>query len=247
MSRALNYTDFPHFDRGIILENLYFATMTRYEAEFPFPVLFPKETLKNVLGEIVSSAGLKQFRIAETEKYAHVTYFLNGGEEKVFAGEERQLVPSPKVATYDLQPEMSADLVTEHLVKTMENKTDIAMYVVNYANCDMVGHTGIMDAAVKAVETVDRNLQKIVETFFATGGDYVLVTADHGNAEQMVDYETGEAFTEHTLNEVPLVLLSRVKGKNLKKQGALCDLAPTMLTLMELEIPKEMTGQSLLV
>lgn len=248
MSVALTADDFPHFDRGERPENLHYVTMTRYAEDYPFPVAYPKETLKNVLGEVVSREGLVQFRTAETEKYAHVTYFLNGGEEKVFPGEERRLVQSPKVATYDLKPDMAADEVTDGLISVLQQRPEIALVVVNYANCDMVGHTGVMEAAVQAVEAVDRNLKRLVEAWFAAGGDYVLVTADHGNAEQMIDYDTGEAFTEHTLNPVPLALLERESsGRKLKEQGRLADLAPTLLALMELPVPPEMTGDCLLV
>lgn len=247
MSVALTADDFSHFDRGDRPENLHYVTMTRYAEDYPFPVAYPKEVLRGVLGEVVSEAGLVQIRTAETEKYAHVTYFLNGGEEKVFAGEERLLIPSPKVATYDLKPEMAAFEVTNQLVNELKERQDIALVVINYANCDMVGHTGVMEAAVKAVEAVNTNLERLTEAWFATGGDYILVTADHGNAEQMVDYETGEAFTEHTLNVVPLALLCREnQDLKLKKQGRLADLAPTLLTLMELPIPSEMTGECLL-
>jgi 2,3-bisphosphoglycerate-independent phosphoglycerate mutase len=209
-------------------------------------VAFPKEVLKNVIGEVISNEGLKQYRTAETEKYAHVTYFLNGGEEKVFEGEERGLINSPKVATYDLKPEMSAHEVTENLINIFETRDDIGFFVINYANCDMVGHTGIMEAAVKAVEAVDRCLEKLVKSFFENGGKYVIVTADHGNAEQMIDYESKKPFTEHTLNQVPLVLIG---DNNLKlcEEGALCDIAPTILQLMKIDQPDEMTGKSLII
>ncbi len=238
--------EFGDFERKIVVKNLFYATMTQYDEKYKFPVAYKPRLLKNILGEIVSGRGLKQLRIAETEKYAHVTYFFNGGEEKVFEGEERVLVQSPKVATYDLKPEMSAYEVTEELLKKIdENKFDLI--VLNYANCDMVGHTGILAAAEKAVETIDKCLPRVIERFQKVTGGVVLVTADHGNSEQMIDYETRQAFTEHTTFEVPFIVFD-AENKNLKLRsgGKLCDIAPSILKLMDIEKPAEMEGVSLI-
>ncbi|NVK19034.1 MAG: 2,3-bisphosphoglycerate-independent phosphoglycerate mutase [Methylocystaceae bacterium] len=206
--------------------------------------LFPAQKLKNIMGQVVSDAGLKQLRIAETEKYAHVTFFLNGGEEQVFPGEDRILVPSPKVATYDLQPEMSAPELTDKLVAAIES-TDYDLIVVNYANGDMVGHTGVMDAAIKAAQTVDSCLARLEKAIISTGGT-MLVTADHGNAEMMKDEKTGQPHTAHTLNPVPVILINAPEGVTTLEQGALSDVAPTLLQLMGLAQPDEMTGHSLI-
>jgi len=198
-----------------------------------------------VLGQVVADAGLKQLRIAETEKYAHVTFFLNGGREEVFPGEDRILVPSPKVATYDLQPEMSAPEVTDRLVGAIESgKYDLI--VVNYANTDMVGHTGIMEAATRAVETVDRCLGRLEAAVRAAGGA-LLITADHGNAENMRDAATGQPHTAHTHNLVPVLLAPDATHATRIADGRLSDLAPTILELMGLAKPAEMTGRSLIV
>lgn len=206
--------------------------------------LFPADELQNVLGAVVASHGLKQLRIAETEKYAHVTFFFNGGAEAVFDGEERILVPSPKVATYDLQPEMSAPEVTDKLVDAIENER-FDLIVVNFANTDMVGHTGVLSAAVKAVETVDASIGRLADALAKVGGA-MLVTADHGNAEQMKDPKTGQAHTAHTLNPVPLVLVGTGAEVAGLTKGRLADVAPTLLDLMGLEQPVEMTGRSLI-
>jgi 2,3-bisphosphoglycerate-independent phosphoglycerate mutase len=208
------------------------------------PCLFAPEELTNTIGEVVSKAGLKQLRIAETEKYAHVTFFFNGGEERLFPGEERILVPSPKVATYDLQPEMSADEVTDKLVAAIESKS-FDFIVVNFANTDMVGHSGILGAAIKAVEAVDRCLGRLYQAVKAKGGALV-ITADHGNAEMMRDAATGEPHTAHTLNRVPFIVVTP-QGKSLHiADGRLADVAPTLLKLLQLPQPKEMTGRSLI-
>lgn len=207
--------------------------------------VFPSEQLANVLGQVVSDAGMRQLRIAETEKYAHVTFFLNGGREQVFDGEERLLIPSPKVATYDLQPEMSAAEVTDKLIAAI-NGGSFDLIVVNYANGDMVGHTGKLDAAIKAAETVDGCLARLEKAIQVADGA-MLVTADHGNLECMLDAETGENHTAHTLNVVPLVLVNPPKGVGDIRPGRLADLAPTILALMGLDQPLDMTGQSLLV
>ena len=216
----------------------YSEALNRY-----FPVMFPPENLGNVLGEVVARAGLRQLRIAETEKYAHVTFFLNGGREDEFAGEERILVPSPKVATYDLQPEMSAPEVTDRLVEAIGSGR-FDLIVANYANGDMVGHTGIMDAAKKAAEAIDACLARL-ETAVKAAGGVMLVTADHGNVEQMHDDETGQPHTAHTLNKVPFVLVNGPRGAALRN-GRLCDIAPTILQMMGLARPAEMTGHPLL-
>jgi 2,3-bisphosphoglycerate-independent phosphoglycerate mutase len=200
--------------------------------------IFPPQRLTNVMGEVVAKAGLKQLRIAETEKYAHVTFFFNGGEEGQFAGEERILVPSPKVATYDLKPEMSAFEVTDKLVAAID-AGGFDFIVVNYANTDMVGHTGNLDAAIKAVEAVDTCLGRL-EAAVRKAGGVLLITADHGNAEQMIDRETGQPHTAHTLNLVPVVLVGA--GKIALRNGRLADVAPTLLEIMGLKRPAEMTG-----
>ena len=205
--------------------------------------LFPQRPLANILGEIVANQGMTQLRIAETEKYAHVTFFFNGGEEKMFDGEERILVPSPKVATYDLQPEMSAPEVTDKLVTEIAaGKFDLI--VVNYANGDMVGHTGVFDATVKAAETIDTCLGRLEEAVTAAGGT-MLITADHGNAERMFDHETGQPHTAHTTLPVPFIMVRPPAGAGAPRDGVLADIAPTILALMGLAQPAEMTGTSL--
>ena len=207
-------------------------------------VAFKKETLHNTFGEYISKLGRTQLRIAETEKYAHVTFFFNGGEEKLFEGEDRILVPSPKVETYDMKPEMSAYEVTDKVIEAIE-KDYYDCVILNYANTDMVGHTGNLEAAIKAVEAVDECVGKVVKIVEEKGGN-LLITADHGNAEQMIDYATGEPHTAHTTNPVPLILVTQNEKIKLKKGGKLADIAPTMLDLMKLEKPEEMTGESLL-
>ncbi len=206
--------------------------------------VFPSEELSNVLGAVISQHGLKQLRIAETEKYPHVTFFFNGGEEAVYEGEERILIPSPKVKTYDLQPEMSAPEVTNNLVEAIENRR-FDLIVVNFANTDMVGHTGNLAAATKAVEAVDGCLGRLADALVSVGG-VMLVTADHGNAEMMVDQSTGQAHTAHTLNPVPLLLVNAKSNVTGISSGRLADVAPTILDLMQIPQPVEMTGNSLL-
>lgn len=208
-----------------------------------YPAMFPKRPIVNTLGEWVAAHGLRQFRLAETEKYPHVTFFLNGGRETPFPGEDRAMPPSPKVATYDLQPEMSAPQVTEALVEAIGRGYDLI--VVNYANPDMVGHTGSLEAAIRACEAVDRGLAAAVEALGQTGGA-MIVTADHGNCELMVDPETGGPHTAHTTNPVPVILVGGPPGATLR-DGRLADLAPTVLDLMGLQPPPEMTGRSLIV
>ncbi len=223
-----------------------YVCFTVYDAEFKgVDIAFPKTTLDNTLGEYLSKLGKKQLRIAETEKYAHVTFFFNGGVEKPNDGEVRDLIPSPKVATYDLQPEMSAYLVTDKVLEELDSgKFDVI--ILNFANCDMVGHTGVIPAAVKAVGTVDECVKKVADKILSMGGS-VLLTADHGNADKLLS-DDGSPFTAHTTNPVPVVLISeKYKGVTLRKDGILADLAPTLLDVMELPIPAEMTGKSLIV
>ncbi|MBN66011.1 MAG: phosphoglycerate mutase (2,3-diphosphoglycerate-independent) [Rickettsiales bacterium] len=239
---------FDGFDKGDAPHLISTVGMVEYSSELAefMPALFPPQTLKNTLGEVLANHNKRQLRIAETEKYAHVTFFMNGGREAVFDGEERILVPSPDVATYDLQPEMSAPEVTNKLVEAITSKRFDAI-MVNYANTDMVGHTGDTQAAIKAVETVDACLGRLLEAIEATGGA-MLITADHGNAEQM-KAETGEqAHTAHTLNKVPLVLAGPAfHGKSVRlAEGRLADLAPSMLALLHITQPAEMTGKNLI-
>lgn len=221
-----------------------YVTMTRYEKSDAYPVVFAPQNLDNVFGEVASKNNLKQFRIAETEKYAHVTYFFNGGQEIEFAGEERALVPSPReVATYDLKPEMSAKEVTQEILQRLDSKKYDCM-IINFANPDMVGHSGRLDATIKAVETADKSLGEVLCKLAGVGGS-AIVTADHGNAECMAD-EKGLPHTSHTLNKVPLVLVTPEKKQwPLRDGGKLCDIAPTMLQLLGIKKPTEMTGQSL--
>lgn len=220
-----------------------FITLTEYSQEFTCPVAFPPERLHNVFGEYIAERGLRQFRVAETEKYAHVTFFFNGGREAPFPGEDRVLVPSPKVATYDLQPQMSAAQVTDHLVAAMTSQCYDAI-ICNYANPDMVGHTGNFSATVEAIETIDHCLGRVMAALGQTGGE-MLITADHGNAERMRDESTGQAHTAHTCNLVPLIYVGR--PAHFTGEGILADVAPTLLTLMGLAVPSEMTGRSLII
>lgn len=242
ISLAITSPTFDGFERNRAPHPGYYCTLTEYQQDFDYDVAFPPTDIKNCLGEYLSSLGMTQLRLAETEKYAHVTFFLNGGVDTAFPGEDRILVPSPKVRTYDLQPEMNAGEVTDNLVNAITGgKYDVI--ICNYANCDMVGHTGIIDAAILAVEAVDRSLQRVVEALKSVGGQ-MLITADHGNIEQMVDKETGQPHTAHTTNLVPLV---HVGGdKPLDEGGSLSDLAPTVLAILGVEQPVEMTGHSLI-
>ena len=218
---------------------------TEYDVTIPNKtVAFKPQRLTNTLGEYISFLGLKQLRTAETEKYAHVTFFFNGGVEEPNPNEDRWLVPSPKVATYDLQPEMSAAGVTDGLVRALLSK-EYDLIIVNYANSDMVGHTGIMEAAVKAVEAVDACIGRVMKALLEVGGQ-MFICADHGNSDQMVDYESGEPFTAHTTNPVPFILVNAGDGIGLRDGGKLADIAPTLLEMMGLPKPKEMTGESLL-
>lgn len=243
ITRALALEDFDQFEREELdPSRLYFVCMTEYDEDFDLPIAFPPLNIKNGFGEILSKNGLKQLRIAETEKYAHVTFFFNGGIEKTYPGEDRKLIPSPKVATYDLKPEMSAYEVTDALLeKITEDKYDVI--ILNFANPDMVGHTGIYEAAVKALEAVDECVGKIVPAILAKSGQ-ILLTADHGNSEKMMD-EDGEPFTAHTTSPVPLIYIGGPEGVGLRP-GKLADIAPTMLEILGIDIPAEMTGNSLL-
>lgn len=241
ITRPFIEPDFDAFKRSHIPQLGRFASLTEYKADFNVPVAFPPERLRNVFGEYLSSHGLRQMRIAETEKYAHVTFFFNGGVDEPFEGEDRILIPSPRVATYDLQPEMSAEELTDRLVETIEGGQHDVI-ICNYANPDMVGHTGNYEAAIKAIEFLDQCLERVVEAIVNMDGD-LLITADHGNAEQMRDEATGQAHTAHTTNPVPLIYVG--KRGSLNKTGSLCDLAPTMLHFLGLAVPQEMSGRNL--
>lgn len=242
LTRVLADPSFTKVDRKGPFRPVTMVCTTEYDASLPnVQVAFPREELPNILGDFLSRMGLTQLRIAETEKYAHVTFFFNGGSEEIFPGEDRVLIPSPKVATYDLQPEMSAFAVTEEAVARIESGA-YDVIILNYANCDMVGHTGVYDAAVQAVETVDQCLSKVVEATTRMGG-ISLITADHGNAEQMFDRD-GQPFTAHTTNPVPFYIV----GADVRlRNGRLADIAPTMLDLMGLEKPAEMDGSTLII
>ena len=242
ISQAITEPGFTDFERSHPGFQGCFVTLTQYHEKFSYPIAYSAKDIKNSLGEVLAQQGLTQLRLAETEKYAHVTFFMNGGVDEPNAGEDRILVPSPKVKTYDLQPEMHAAQVTEHLVKAIvEQKYDVI--ICNYANCDMVGHTGKWDAALKAVETIDGVLAELVSALEKVGGQ-MLLTADHGNIEQMRDAQGGPQ-TAHTTNMVPLVYVGGSKA--LAEGGSLKDLAPTMLDILKIEQPVEMDGKSLLV
>ena len=237
--------DFEGFKREKRIETCY-VCFTEYDVTIPNKLIaFKKTEINNTLGEYVSSLGLKQARIAETEKYAHVTFFFNGGIEKPYEGEDRFLVNSPKVATYDLKPEMSAYEVCDRLCEAITSKK-YDLIVINFANPDMVGHTGVMEAAIKACEAVDTCVGRVVEALLSVDGT-CFMCADHGNSEQLIDYETGESFTAHTTNPVPFILINYEKGVGLREGGCLADIAPTLLEIMKLPQPAEMTGKSLLV
>lgn len=241
MTRAFIEKDFDCFERGDVPKICAFSTLTEYNSEFDAPVAFPPERLKNVFGEYISNLGLRQLRIAETEKYAHVTFFLNGGRDEPFVGEDRILVPSPDVDTYDMQPEMNAPVVTEKLIEAIKSeKYDII--ICNFANPDMVGHTGNFSATVQAIEALDECVGNVVTAVQEAGGE-ALITADHGNAEMMVNKQTMQAHTAHTTNPVPFVYIGR--PATLDKVGALSDVTPTMLYLMGIEKPHEMGGHSM--
>jgi 2,3-bisphosphoglycerate-independent phosphoglycerate mutase len=235
--------DFDSFPREKY-PKVYYVCMAQYDETLDLPIAFPSEELKNVLGEVLSKQGLVQLRTAETEKYAHVTFFLNGGQEKCYEGEDRCLIPSPKVATYDLKPEMSAYEVTDEVIERIRSgKYDVI--ILNFANMDMVGHTGIFEAAVKAVEVVDNCVGRIEAVLEEVGG-VAIITADHGNAEQMENPRTGEPHTAHTSNPVKCIYFGNNEVKALKN-GKLCDLAPTLLEILKVRKPEEMTGESLII
>ena len=244
MTRALTEESFAGFARGKVPALVDYVCLTEYDESFGLPVAFPPETYPDILAEAISRAGLKQLRIAETEKYAHVTFFFNGGVEKAWEGEDRVLIPSPQdVATYDLKPAMSAVEVTDEVVERVESD-QYQLIILNYANPDMVGHTGVLDAAIEAVETVDSCLGRVVEAILEKGGR-LLITADHGNCEQMSDGHGG-SHTAHTSNPVPLVFVDSQRKQVTLRDGILADLAPTILELLAVEVPEAMTGKSLI-
>ena len=245
ITRAMSEPEFDGFERKSGFINPVYVCFTRYDASFTnVKVAFKPQSLDNTLGQYLADKGLKQLRIAETEKYAHVTFFFNGGVEAPNANEQRDLIPSPKVATYDMQPEMSAFDVMEKVIEEIDTD-EFDVIILNFANCDMVGHTGDIDAAILAVETVDYCVQKVVDKVLEKGG-VALITADHGNADKLLD-EEGKPFTAHTTNKVPFIVVGdKFKGKKLADNGVLADIAPTLLDCMGLEIPAEMTGKSLI-
>jgi 2,3-bisphosphoglycerate-independent phosphoglycerate mutase len=246
LTRAFTESDFREFARKRMIPLSSFVTMTEYDKTFNLPVAFPPRDLKNILGEIASREKIPQLRIAETEKYAHVTYFFNGGKEAKFPLEERLLVPSTKeVPTYDLKPEMSAREITAALVKEI-TKDSYGLIILNYANADMVGHTGNFEATVRACEVIDECIGKIVRAILDKQGR-VIITGDHGNAEQMIDYETGQVHTAHTSNPVPLILIDEKLKSYRLSSGKAIDVAPTILRLLEIPQPSEMTGRCLIV
>ena len=245
LTRTFCDVEFNNFERVNGYFPLTYVCFTNYDITIENnEVAYGKTSLANTFGEYLAAQGKTQLRLAETEKYAHVTFFFNGGVEEPNDGEDRVLIPSPKVATYDLQPEMSAYQVRDELVKAIkESKHDLI--IVNFANPDMVGHTGIESAAIKAIEAVDQCVGAAYEALLEVDG-VMFVCADHGNSEQLVDYVTHEPFTAHTTNPVPFILVNAGEGIDLK-EGKLCDIAPTLLELMDMEVPEEMTGQSLIV
>lgn len=243
ITRAIAFKDFDGFNRKKVLNNLYYVCMTQYDETFGLPVAFKPQKLVNILGEVLDANNIKQFRTAETEKYAHITFFFNGGVEEPNKLETRKLVASPKVATYDLKPEMSAYEVCDNVLEALDNK-DYGFILVNFANPDMVGHTGVMEAAVKACSAVDECVGKIAEKAFKNGVK-MIITADHGNAEWMFNEQTNAPQTAHTTNIVPFIIVDSEKY-NLKETGALCDIAPTILDLMGIKQPSEMTGHSMI-
>ena len=244
ITRAMTFENFDGFVRKARRNNLFYVCMAQYDETFPLAIAYPPEKLVNILGDVLDENGIKQFRTAETEKYAHITFFFNGGEEKSGKLETRALVASPKVPTYDMQPEMSAPEVCENVLKALDNP-EYGFILVNFANPDMVGHTGIYEAIVKADETVDKCVGRIAEKA-KENGVIMLLTADHGNSECMEDPVTHAPFTAHTTNPVPFLLINGNNAYELKETGALCDVAPTVLQLLGIKQPEEMTGQSLI-
>jgi 2,3-bisphosphoglycerate-independent phosphoglycerate mutase len=243
MTQALTAREFDGFDRGQPRPSVHFVGMTEYKKEFALPAAFPPLELRNILAEVWGRAGRTNLRVAETEKYAHVTYFFNGGVEQEFPGESRILVPSPKVSTYDLAPEMSAGPITEEACAAVESGRYDAI-VLNYANADMVGHTGKIGPTISAVEYLDGCIGRLLERILEQGG-VLLMTGDHGNAEQMIDSETGEPQTAHTTNPVPLIVAGAAEARSLADGGSLRDVAPTLLGIMRIAVPREMTGRDL--
>ncbi|OGT32336.1 MAG: phosphoglycerate mutase (2,3-diphosphoglycerate-independent) [Gammaproteobacteria bacterium RBG_16_51_14] len=247
LARAFTKPDFEHFVRERIPQLGAFISLTEYKADYDFPVAFPHKKLSNVFGDYISRHGLSQLRIAETEKYAHVTFFFNGGEERVFEGEDRILIPSPHVATYDKAPEMSAYEITDKLIDSIDRRKYDAI-ICNFANADMVGHTGNFNATIKAIETIDKCLGMIIQATKKAGGE-IIITSDHGNAEQMRSYTTekikSELHTAHTSNLVPLIYIGR-PAEIMPGIGTLSDIAPTLLYLMDMQQPPEMTGYPLI-
>lgn len=243
MTRALTDPKLEIPPRDQMPRNLYFATMTQYDATIPVPVVIPPEQPQAILADMMQLAQLKNLRTAETEKYPHVTFYFNGGQEKPFAGEERELVASPKVATYDLKPDMSAQGVTDIAVKAIESR-DFDVIIMNYANADMVGHTGKLDAAIKAVEAVDAGVSEVYAALKRKGGTWI-VTADHGNAETMIDPVTGGPHTYHTTNPVPLIYIGEPQGISLRAGGSLRDISPTIMACLGLQKPAQMSGDDL--
>jgi 2,3-bisphosphoglycerate-independent phosphoglycerate mutase len=243
LTRAFTDVAFDNFERSRVPALTSFVTLTRYAANIPAPCAFAPASIQNSLGEYIASLGMNQLRLAETEKYAHVTFFFSGGREEPFIGEDRRLIPSPDVATYDLQPEMSAQEVTDTIIAAI-NGGKYDLIVCNYANGDMVGHTGNLEASIKAVETIDLCLGRIAAALKATGGQ-CLITADHGNVEQLKDHQTDQPHTAHTSELVPLVYIGPQNIQLEQEGGVLSDVSPTLLTLMSLPQPVEMTGRSL--
>lgn len=244
ITKAIMFEDFDGFERKKVLKNIFYVTMTQYDETFTFPIAFEPTRLVNILGDVLDAHNVKQLRTAETEKYAHVTFFFNGGVEEPNKLETRVLVPSPHVATYDMQPEMSAPQVCEEVLKAVDNP-EYGFVLVNFANPDMVGHTGSLEAAAKACHVVDECVGKIAQECKKMGV-VMLLTADHGNAETMMDEETGEIQTAHTTNMVPFFIINGDENIKLREDGALCDVAPTILELLEIKQPVEMTGQSMI-
>jgi 2,3-bisphosphoglycerate-independent phosphoglycerate mutase len=243
LTRALTFDDFSGFARNPYPAPIALTTMTQYDRTFTFPVVFPPQSLTQSFADVMAGVPVPNLRVAETEKYPHVSYFFNCGIETPYPGEDRILVPSPKVATYDLQPEMSAKGITDNLVNDVEGRKH-RVIICNFANADMVGHTGNLAAAVAAVETIDHCLTRIVRAVREAGGT-LIVTADHGNAEEMWNAELNEPHTAHTSNPVPVIVVQDVKGVQLREGGSLRDIAPTMLGILGIAKPDEMTGQDL--
>lgn len=245
ITKAINFENFDGFNRKAVRKNIYYVTFTQYDETFTYPIAFEKTKMKNILGDVLEANGVNQYRTAETEKYAHVTFFFNGGIEHANEHETRVLVPSPKVATYDMQPEMSAPQVCENVLNAIEDDK-YGFILVNFANPDMVGHTGVVEAATKACEVVDECVGKIAEKCEKYGVT-MLLTADHGNAETMVNHETHKPHTAHTTNPVPFVIINAGHDIKLRNDGALCNVAPTVLELLGIKVPEEMSCGSMIV